>query len=48
MHDCSNKASFNDFDEQVELLHSDMWELKSYKNLKDWKQNHDYKLDQEE
>jgi hypothetical protein len=44
---CTDETMDEKYDEQVELHSSDMWELKSFKNIKDWKESNSYQLDYE-
>jgi len=45
MFNCANKTLEENYDEQVELLFSDIWELTSFETIKDWKESNSYKLD---
>jgi len=45
MFDCSKGEMHRNYDEKVELTSSDIWELKSFKNIKEWKEEFSAKLD---
>lgn len=43
--DCSKGEMNQNYDEKVELTSSDIWELRGFKNIKEWKEEFSYKLD---
>jgi hypothetical protein len=47
MYNCTDETMEEKYDEQVELHPSDMWELESFENIKDWKESNSYQLDYE-
>tara|TARA_R110002072_G_scaffold303044_2_gene492101 strand:- start:9427 stop:10056 length:630 start_codon:yes stop_codon:yes gene_type:complete len=42
---CSKGEMHQNYDEKIELISSDVWELKGFKNIKEWKEEFSDKLD---
>ncbi|SNZ01355.1 hypothetical protein [Flagellimonas pacifica] len=44
MFNCSSNTLDADYDKEIKLSYSNMWELESFENIKSWKENYSYQL----